>query len=104
MWTEDEIRRTYGLEDESSKDIPQQKKDDVVKEILKLVDSNHDGKITLLEWTGFRNAGGKLPDFGVRDFFLPALVRRAAIASLTPPPAPKRSIKHGLKLTDGDHD
>lgn len=64
-WTANEILRTYGLEDESSKDVPQQKRDEVLKEVLKLVDRNGDGKIDRAEWMQFCAENKKLPDFGV---------------------------------------
>ncbi|KAI9772181.1 MAG: hypothetical protein M1835_006286 [Candelina submexicana] len=64
-WTADEILRTYGLEDESQKDVPKEKRDEVVNEIMKLADADHDGQITHAEWMQFNKDGGKLPDFGL---------------------------------------
>lgn len=64
-WTPDEIMRTYGLEDESMKHITDEKKQEVVREVLKLVDANRNGVIERDEWMKFSEGGGKLPDFGV---------------------------------------
>ncbi len=64
-WTADDVLRTYGLEDESQKDTPKEKRDEVVNEIMKLMDKDHDGQITHEEWMQFNKDGGKLPDFGV---------------------------------------
>lgn len=64
-WTPDEILRTYGLEDETMKDISQSKRDEVLKEVLRLCDSNGNGIVERAEWMAFSEGGGKLPDFGL---------------------------------------
>lgn len=67
-WAPEEILRTYGLEDESTKDVSAEKRKDVVREVLRLVDYDHDGLINRPEWMMFNANGGRLPDFGVRLF------------------------------------
>lgn len=64
-WTPDEILRTYGLADESTKHVGEDKRAEVVKEILKLCDTNGNGIVERKEWMKFSEGGGKLPDFGV---------------------------------------
>lgn len=64
-WTADEVLRTYGLEDESANNISVEKKKDAVKQILKLIDYDNDGRISRVEWNRFNAENGKLPDFGV---------------------------------------
>ncbi|KAI9847089.1 MAG: hypothetical protein M1837_003207 [Sclerophora amabilis] len=64
-WTPDEILRFYGLEDESTKHVSQEKRDEVVKEVLRLVDTNGDGKIDRTEWLAYLQQGSNLPDFGL---------------------------------------
>ncbi|KAI9721988.1 MAG: hypothetical protein M1812_001947 [Candelaria pacifica] len=64
-WTADEILRTYGLEDESQKDLPKEKRDKVVNDVMKLLDADEDGQVTQAEWMQFNKNGGKLPDFGL---------------------------------------
>lgn len=64
-WTSDEILRTYGLEDERSKDVSSHQRDDVLREVLKKVDLDRNGKITRQEYIKYCNDGGHLPDFGL---------------------------------------
>lgn len=42
-----------------------QKRKEVVKEVLRLIDRDLDQLINRREWLAFYNAGGRLPDFGV---------------------------------------
>lgn len=64
-WTPDEIRRTYGLEDESSKDVPSSKKESIVTEVLQVWDADGDGRISRDEWMkGWVGQGKRLKDFG----------------------------------------
>ena len=65
-WTGDEVRRTYGLDDESAKEIDEGKKLDVVKVVMDLFDKDRDGFVTREEFVeGWRGQGIRLPDFGV---------------------------------------
>ena len=64
-WTPDEIRRTYGLEDESSNDVPLSKKESIVAEVLQVWDVDGDGRISRDEWMkGWSGQGKRLKDFG----------------------------------------
>ena len=65
-WTGEEIRRTYGLDDESAKDIDESKKADVVRTVKELFDKDGDGVISREEWMDrWVKDGKRLPDFGV---------------------------------------
>ena len=65
-WSGDEIRRTYGLDDESAKDVEETKKADVVKTVKEIFDKDGDGVISKEEWIeGWMKEGKRLPDFGV---------------------------------------
>ena len=65
-WSPDEIRRTYGLDDESAKDVPQEKKTSAVQEVVQLFDKDGDGAISREEWMdGWVKEGKRLPDLGV---------------------------------------
>ena len=65
-WSPDEIRRTYGLDDESAKDVPVEKKANAVNEVLGMFDKDGDGGISREEWMdGWVKDGKRLPDFGV---------------------------------------
>ncbi|MCJ1451597.1 hypothetical protein MMC28_001937 [Mycoblastus sanguinarius] len=65
-WTAEEIRRTYGLDDESTREIDQGKKEDVTKVVVELFDKDGDGTISRDEWmNGWMKEGKRLPDFGV---------------------------------------
>ncbi|KAF2143909.1 uncharacterized protein K452DRAFT_224125 [Aplosporella prunicola CBS 121167] len=63
-WSPDDVRKTYGLLDESAKNIPQAKKDEVVKIVFDLYDKDMSGDITFAEFTIGNAAGVVLPDFG----------------------------------------
>jgi hypothetical protein len=64
-WSPDEILRMYGLEDESLKHITEDRKHEVVREVMRLCDANKNGVVERDEWIRYSEAGGKLPDFGV---------------------------------------
>ena len=69
-WTSEEIRRTYGLDDESAREIDAGKKEDVVKIVIDIFDKDGDGVISREEWMdGWVKEGKRLPDFGVGDDF-----------------------------------
>ncbi|OCT44517.1 putative calcium-binding protein [Cladophialophora carrionii] len=64
-WTPDEVRRIYGLDDESLKDTPADQKDKAVFDVFKIFDPYQSGVITRDQWTKKINEGKKLPDFGL---------------------------------------
>lgn len=63
-WSAEDVRKTYGLLDESAATIPQTKKDDVVRIVFQMYDKDGDGFITKDEYLEGINSGLKLPDFG----------------------------------------
>jgi hypothetical protein len=65
QWDESEILKTYGMDDPSAKDVPQDKKDNIVSEVMRLIDTSGNGLIEKDEWMVFSNAGKELPDFGL---------------------------------------
>ncbi|TGO67574.1 hypothetical protein BOTNAR_0039g00100 [Botryotinia narcissicola] len=65
VWDQAEILKFYGMEDETAKDVPQDKKDNILREILKLMDNNNNGQVEREEWDRYSGAGGLLPDFGL---------------------------------------
>lgn len=66
MWTARDIRRTYGLDDETAKEIDDGKKQDITKIVVEIFDRNGDGMISRQEWIeGWVKDGKRLPDFGV---------------------------------------
>lgn len=68
--TADEIRRTYGLDDESLREVGEERKARVVREVLDLFDENGDGVVSRGEWLSAWGRGKRLPDSGVRMFLL----------------------------------
>lgn len=64
-WTPGEILRTYGLDDPSSRDVPESKRQEVVRGVLDRFDQNGDGVVSRDEWVVGWGRGGRLPDFGV---------------------------------------
>ncbi|KAI0154306.1 hypothetical protein GGR57DRAFT_110795 [Xylariaceae sp. FL1272] len=63
-WEPDEILRTYGLMDESNKDVPYSKRQELQKRMMQLLDRNSDGLVSRDEFMGFISGGGTLPDLG----------------------------------------
>ncbi|KAI1480806.1 hypothetical protein K445DRAFT_76427 [Daldinia sp. EC12] len=64
QWEAEEILRTYGLMDESNKDVPQSRRDEIQRELLQLLDANGDGIVTRDEFIAFVESGKTLPDVG----------------------------------------
>ncbi|KAK5044406.1 hypothetical protein LTR84_011278 [Exophiala bonariae] len=61
-WTPDEVRRIYGLDDESLQTTPAETKDRVVLDVFKIFDPTGTGLITRAAWVDASRAGKKLPD------------------------------------------
>ena len=62
------MRRTYGLDDESAKDVSAEKREEVTREVFSLFDTDRNGLIEKEEWMVRIKEGRRLPDFGVRDY------------------------------------
>ena len=72
-WTADEIRRTYGLDDEESmKGVGEEKKIEVVRTTMERFDEDGDGVVSRGEWMDGWRAGKRLEDFGVSVVFFPS--------------------------------
>ncbi|KAL9602522.1 MAG: hypothetical protein Q9219_001817 [cf. Caloplaca sp. 3 TL-2023] len=63
-WTPDEIRRMYGLDDESMRGVDEAKKAEVVRKTLERFDVDGDGIVQRSEWMEGWRAGKRLEDFG----------------------------------------
>ena len=63
-WTPEDILKTYGLKDESTKHIAQEEKDKAVQRVIELYDRDKSGTISFAEYTIGEAEGIKLPDFG----------------------------------------
>jgi hypothetical protein len=64
VWTEEDILRFYGMDDESARDVPETTRERIVDQVFALFDSVGAGSITLDEFVEAWNAGKRLPDFG----------------------------------------
>ncbi|PHH69300.1 hypothetical protein CDD82_7851 [Ophiocordyceps australis] len=64
LWKPDELQRLYGLKDPSSKDISTERRDQVTRELLALLDLDGDGAVSRSEWLSFTAQGRTLPDMG----------------------------------------
>ncbi|KAH8178310.1 EF hand domain-containing protein [Sarocladium implicatum] len=62
QWSGDEILRTYGLMDESNKNVPQSRRDEIVQQVLDLMDTDRDGQVSRDEWRRYMEGGNTLPD------------------------------------------
>ena len=63
-WQADELHRTYGLLDQSNKHGSLDRRDEITRELLHLLDTDHDGDVSRAEWKAFVAAGKTLPDLG----------------------------------------
>ncbi|KAI2642368.1 putative secretory pathway protein Ssp120 [Xylaria nigripes] len=63
-WEPDEMLRTYGLMDESNKDVPQANRDEYQRQLLQLLDADGDGFVSRDEFMALIANGGSLPDLG----------------------------------------
>ncbi|KAL8707621.1 MAG: hypothetical protein Q9220_007359 [cf. Caloplaca sp. 1 TL-2023] len=64
-WSVDEIRKMYGLDDPSIKDVDESKKAEVVRTTLEEWDVDRDGVVERGEWMEGWRGGKRLRDFGV---------------------------------------
>ncbi|TVY33317.1 putative calcium-binding protein [Lachnellula subtilissima] len=65
FWDHQEILKFYGMEDQTAKDVPQSKKDEIIREITKLMDTNNNNIVEREEFMAFVvDRKGALPDFG----------------------------------------
>jgi hypothetical protein len=66
FWDSSEILKTYGMDDPSAKDVSQEQKDKIVREIMKMFDRNDNHIVEREEWMAVVGEGkGTLPDFGL---------------------------------------
>lgn len=63
-WQPDELQRTYGLMDPSNRHVSPERRAEVTRELLGLLDADADGLVSRAEWTAFAAAGRTLPDLG----------------------------------------
>ncbi|KAG0645769.1 putative calcium-binding [Hyphodiscus hymeniophilus] len=66
FWDTSEILKTYGMDDPSAKDVSQEQKDKIVREIMEMFDRNGNNIVEREEWMEVVGEGkGTLPDFGL---------------------------------------
>ncbi|KAI4597880.1 hypothetical protein KJ359_004157 [Pestalotiopsis sp. 9143b] len=63
-WEPEEILRTYGLYDESNQNVSPQRRAEISRQILALLDTDGSGYVTRDEFVMFINEGKTLPDMG----------------------------------------
>lgn len=63
-WTTDEVRKTYGLDDESNGGVSESEKQAAVRTVFDLFDPGNTGYITRDDWLKGVAAGIRLPDLG----------------------------------------
>lgn len=61
-WDRSEVLKTYGMDDPSAKDVPETKKNEIIRVIHELMDKNADNLIDKSEYLAYQ---GSLPDFGL---------------------------------------
>ncbi|OIW27729.1 hypothetical protein CONLIGDRAFT_634069 [Coniochaeta ligniaria NRRL 30616] len=63
-WEPLEIQRTYGLMDESNKHITPERRAEISREVMGMLDANGDGRVDQDEFKRFIAEGNTLPDVG----------------------------------------
>ncbi|KAJ5127807.1 hypothetical protein N7448_008586 [Penicillium atrosanguineum] len=63
-WSVDEVRKTYGLDDESNNGVSESSKQAAVRTVFDLFDASHTGFITREAWMKAIADGVRLPDLG----------------------------------------
>lgn len=63
-WTPDEVRKTYGMDDESNSGVTEERKQQALREVFALFDTGSSGVITRDNWMRLISAGKRLPDLG----------------------------------------
>lgn len=64
VWQADEFQRTYGLMDASNRAMTDERKAQVTRELMALLDGDGDGDVSRAEWAAFVAHGRTLPDMG----------------------------------------
>ncbi|KAK1146057.1 hypothetical protein N8T08_003705 [Aspergillus melleus] len=64
VWTAEEVRKTYGLDDESNAGVSEERKQQAVREVFGLFDPTNTGVISSDNWMRLIAEGTRLPDFG----------------------------------------
>jgi Ca2+-binding EF-hand superfamily protein len=63
-WTGEEVRKTYGMDDESNAALTEERKQEALREVFTLFDPANTGFISRENWMRLISDGVKLPDFG----------------------------------------
>ncbi|KKA28120.1 hypothetical protein TD95_005346 [Thielaviopsis punctulata] len=63
-WQLDELLRLYGLMDESNKDLPDRRREEIAFHVMEMLDGNRDNLINKEEFLAFIGRGATLPDMG----------------------------------------
>ncbi|KAH8906736.1 putative calcium ion binding protein [Coniochaeta sp. PMI_546] len=63
-WEPEEIQRTYGLMDESNKHVTPERRVEISREVMGMLDVNNDGRVDQEEFKRFIAEGRTLPDMG----------------------------------------
>jgi hypothetical protein len=63
-WDKAEVRRTYGLDDESNADLTEAHIQQILQDVFALFDQDHTGGISREEYLQRHASGFRLPDFG----------------------------------------
>ncbi|KAI9928304.1 hypothetical protein ASPWEDRAFT_38874 [Aspergillus wentii DTO 134E9] len=63
-WTTSEVRKTYGMSDESNAGVSEDRKANAIREVFAIFDPANTGVITRAEWMRLSSEGKRLPDLG----------------------------------------
>lgn len=64
VWTTDEVRQTYGMDDESNNGVSESRKTEAIRQVFDLFDRDNTGFISRDAWLKAVADGVRLPDLG----------------------------------------
>ena len=64
VWQHEEMLATYGLFDESNKDVSEARRSEIIAELTALLDEDGDGTVVRAEFSSVLSGGKTLPDLG----------------------------------------
>ncbi|PNY28446.1 calcium-binding protein [Tolypocladium capitatum] len=64
IWQAEELQRTYGLTDPSNRELSSERRAQIMRDLMKLLDGDGDGSVTRAEWAALVAQGKTLPDMG----------------------------------------
>ena len=98
-WTPDEVRRFYGLNDESNANVSADKREEVTRVVFRDFDRDHNGIVERSEWIEAIASGSRLPDFGVSAYHQKSAISETSWPSDGNWPSEGEEMRNNLRIT-----